>query len=95
MKKRSTQTFCAQREGGWCKPLAGDAEVALEWCRGRGARKIASCVVGNGFLRYGILSVHPCAFLCGCKIRWYRVLPRPDVGRGSFFFCQKIMDIYI
>ncbi len=38
MKKRSTQTFCAQREGGWCKPLAKDAEVTLEWCRGRGAK---------------------------------------------------------
>ena len=52
MKKRSTQTFCAQREGGWCKPLAKDAEVTLEWCRGRGATFV-SCVVGNGFRRYG------------------------------------------
>ena len=29
------------------------AEVALEWCRGRGVRKIASCVVDNGYHRYG------------------------------------------
>ena len=35
MKKKSTQAFCAQREDGWCKFLARDAEVTLEWCRGR------------------------------------------------------------
>ena len=88
MKKRSTQTFCAQREGGWCKPLAEVAEVALEWCRGREVM-LASCVVDNGCRRYGLRACIFVPFWYGCKIRWYRVLPRPDDGRGGFFFCQK------
>ena len=78
-----------QREGGWCEPLAKIAEVALEWCRGRGAI-FAPCVVDNGCHRYRSRVCILVPFRYGCKIRWYRVLPRPDDGRGGFFFCQKI-----
>ena len=88
MKKRSTRIFCAQRGGGWCESLAKDAEVTLEWCRGRGAC-FSPCVVDNGFRRYRSRVCICVPFWHGCKIRWYRVLPRPDTDGGAFCFAAQ------
>ena len=48
----------------------------------RETSQIGLQVVRNGLPRYGKKSVRATAR----EIRWYRVLPRPDMGRRRLFF---------